>query len=595
MTWTTIANTPLQIDVRFDENGDGVLRSHPVVGNGQLTELVELVLPSAVAELQPLLTPLDQRLSTFWTSATVQNEVHSRIVANMQGGPVYGVEVSIPQEGMLRALTQPVTIAADLLPAPSAPSTQLTLSFQVPGFTGSLKVASEVASFLDAQYNFSFDGELRLFLAVPHDPRLLPGWTAILLISNVNTSQGSWQAWLWQGLSDIELVVLGSSYTGGSLTGAQPMQSQSLDATGQFAAIMSSLLALWPAFAQAFNYGFQQLTPQVGPALAGAVPGSTVELVLTHPVDGPPALRNASVDSAPSFLSPEIAALPAQAHPTDSIAVVGRDFPAPQSTSLTLAWTDTTTGGLVKAVISWGATTAANTPPSAMMAPVVIVPGQSPSTSHYTFTGLLSNTWYGFQIQEFDVPGFDVIATEPSPWTYAQTSATDQVAFVINGDPNPLTYATLQAGGTVATSIVVPDLSPGTHSLSAVLGGQTLAQTNIVVVDPAQPLPPSLQILDPASGLPYSGSVGIVPPVMLRLRGDGFNDGPVALYADGPTAVKPGTPDPNLLADALATGTPGSFTVDTLFPVAPFGAHVVLAKQGSDEATAGVYVQSPAQ
>jgi hypothetical protein len=607
MGWTDVVSTPLQIDVRYAEPGSVTLRSHPVVGSGQLTALGSELNILAGGGLVQLVPALDSLFDGFWTQSSIQTYIQAQIQSNLQGPNVSNISLSVPQRGTLQALVTPYESTYSTLLPSYIPASLLNLSYRLSGFSGNFKVYGF------AQYNYSFDGSVDIYVAIPHDPRQIPGAVGYFNVSNASVSQGNFGAWVVQAFVDVLTGVLGASPIGqwthvnaGSLTGAQTQADGSQDVTGSLQTLFSLLQNLWPAFAQAEPYGFSMLVPEVVGGLPGAPAGSTVTLALIHPVADPPVISLIGALTGSSFLAAQVGASPAQGHPGDLISVTGIDFPGPRATTLSIEWSDTSLT-VSESVVLWGVMTniAAGTAPLAGTAPPAIATttisraGRYDGKNQFTPPLLLQpDSWYGFQVQDFDlVLNNDVVSTQPSKWTYFQTSASDQIELALDGGLLPGAAPTLRSDGTFTASMTVPDISPGVHVLTAALDGQARAHTNVTVIGAGDPVPPTLQIIDPATGWPFPGSVSLITPAVLRVLGTYFAPGAVALYLDLPTVAVKGSPS-TAIATATATsnppGTPATFTVDVPIP-AVVGNHVVTAKQGSSEPTAPFYGQRPAQ
>ena len=108
----------------------------------------------------------------------------------------------------------------------------------------------------------------------------------------------------------------------------------------------------------------------------------------------------------------------------------------------------------------------------------------------------------------------------------------------------------------------------------------------MIVVASGTALAPTLQILDPDTGVPVNGTAIVIGGANVRVRGTNFVVGQVDLFVDDASG--------STLGVTHANGG-GAFTVDVTWPTGVSGPHAVYAQQGSRNATVQVYAQSPAQ
>lgn len=590
MSYWDIPGTPLQINIGFANPPHKVPSDHAVVGDGQLTPLGKLlgalISPDVVTALQQLVTPLDQIFGNLWTDPSTQSSIQTAVQQALQATKpnAYNITTTVPQQGSLRADFHNFSPGVAAALPPGTQGLQLTLSYQVPGFQVSFSETTDSiwGSWADPSYNVAFDGEVEIAVGVPADPRIPPAALAQFIARNPTGSPSNafagWSAF-WQGVGD---VLSGRPLPNGNL----PDQFVGIGA--YLASLYQILAQIGPPLAQVYALGFRTISPIVTTALPGAPTGNTAQINLTHPADPPPQVSLAG--STPSIFSAQIGASPGQVHAGDQVKVIGNYFPPAQSSQLTIAWTDTTSGQVVKTAIAWGpaATTTAGAPapPSNPHQVTIVRHGPYDNLNARTFKGLLPGTTYAFQVQDFDVPGYDVIATQLSDWTYFTTSATDAVELVLDYQSALLGFATLQPDGSFVATVIVPASVPaGAYVVQARLAGQVLAQTRLTVVDASTALPPSLQILDPATGMPFTAAAIVVGTSTLRVRGAGYSAGQVDLFVDAPSGKNLGT----AVADAS-----GTFTTDVTWPFGVTGPHAVAGQQGGAQATAPVFAENPA-
>lgn len=531
------------------------------------------------------MTPLDQILGNLWTDPSTQSTAQTAVrqAVLSQRANTYNIKVTIPQQGSLRAQVGNVSpgLAATLPPGTQA--VQLTISFTIPGFDVTFKETTNSVwgSWADPAYDLKFDGEVEIAIAVPADPRVTAGATAVFWARNLDGSAANFFAG-WIGFWDIVFNFFTQTGPGGS----PPDQSQGIG--GSLAALYQLLLQIQPPLAQAFTFGFQQLSAQTTTnPLPDTTPGNTVEIDLAHPVDPPPTVSNAAASSVPRLFSAQIGASPAQVHPGDPLGVAGSYFPAAQASELTVTWTDTTSGSVVKSEVTWGVTPNTTTPPANPQVVNIQRHGAYDNANTFTAKPLLPDTLYAFQVRDFDVPGVDLIATQRSAWTYFRTAATDQVQLVLDYNNTLIGFATLQTNGTFVTTVIVPANVPaGTYVPWAVLAGQKMAQTPITVVAQNSPLAPSLQILDPDTSIPITGAAIVEGMATVRLLGNNYSAGTVDLFVDTASGTS--------LGSAVADST-GRFTKEVTWPFGVVGSHVIVGKQGTAQAQVPVFAENPPQ
>jgi hypothetical protein len=588
MSYLNIQGTPLQINLRYAEDSGAVLLDHALIGNGSLTTLGNLlgglISSQIVAALQTLVTPIDQLFGTFWSDPNTQSEVQSAVQAAVVSAKsnAYNIVVSVPQSGTLRAQTG--NVSPGLLGAlpPGVPAIQLTLSFQVPGFTANFSTTTGGiwGKWADPEYQLTFDGEIVISIAIAQDPRIPPVLAGTFWAHNLQGSASNFFAG-WTGFWDTVWDFL-TSQPGPN----QPMGDQSQNVSGPLAPLLQGLLQIGPPLQQAFGYGFQLLGPVVTPtALPGATPGNTIELDLTHPVAVGPVISNALTGSGPSLFQAQIGVTPLQLHAGDQLGVMGSFFPAAQSTQLVVSWTDTTLGTVIKSELSWGPTAAQNVPPTNPTVVEITRHGEYDGANTYAAKNLNPSSWYAFQVRDFDVPGFDLIASERSTWKYLQTAASDQVQLVLDYQNTVVGFGTMQSDGTFAATVIVPASIPaGTYVLWALLGGQQMAQASFTVVAPNTALQPTLQILSD-TGIPFTGAAIAVDTENLPLRGTNYSPGPVNLFVDSPSGASLGT---------ATADSSGGFTTSVTWPFGVNGPHAVVGQQGAAEASAQVFAENAA-
>ena len=588
MSWSDIQGTKLVINLRYVQPDASPPQSSHVL----LPALVPIVLPNQPSQnlqnLQNLLsTPLDQLFNQQWAQPQLQGTAQAAVQQAIQGAEsgAYNVSVSFPQQGTLRAQTGALPLGGS--------GTQLRLGYFVPGTTASFKVSTgDLNPFPDPSYTLTFDAELEIEVDVFTDPRV-PLWIRATFNATDLKLDGDGWATFYQFVGVIATLLTGSPLPL-VLQAFTPASPDLSDRTTP-AQVPDLLANVSTVFASVADAGFTELGVLVTSTPPYPAPsGNTVEIDLIHPADPGPQVSNALSPSGPTFASPQIG-LSAKVVPAGGQdQVTGAYFPAAQSNRLAINWTNTTSGRLDHSEVQWGATSAHGVPP-----PAAQIHDETTQVHTFTATGpdVMPGTWYAFRVREFDAEGqaatgWSVPAVPPPPdpqpwdgiWTFLQTQATDQVELVLS---DVIGTATLQNDGTFVASVIIPaTVPPGTYELSAILSGQVMAQTPITIIAKDQIPPPLLQVFDPRTGITYQNAAIVSGGNAVYLRGQGFTPGIVHLWVDRSGGTSLGT---------ATAGQNGAFTTQPLWPWSVTGAHNILAEDGSQQATAPVYAQYPAE
>jgi hypothetical protein len=584
MGFSDIQDTPAQISLFF-VNVDATPPPFPHPLGGVAGTIIRAILLSQLPQSaqdalnQLLSTPLDQVFDQAWNElhGTAQGMVLQAVQSAVPNA--YSINASLPPKGALRASVGGLAPGMlDSLP-PGTTGMQLTLSYFLSGFSVSFRETTSgiFGAWADPSYNLTFDGEIEINIAVPSESFIPIGAKAEFLTHNMQAGAGNFFA-LLIGLEDLISEWLND----------QPIGSTGSSLQDQITAINIPALQelfteLSSGFAVAAKFGFIQLAPQINTnPPAGTPPGNTVEFDLTHPFDPGPVVTNAASAGGPSFFRPLIGTSVPQVHAGDPIGVTGTFFPPAQASQLTITWTDTTSGTVAQSEIQWGIAPNGQVPPPQPADVKIVRHGPFDNANVFTAKGLLPNTPYAFRVRDFDVADF--IATDWSAWAVFVTTASDQVQLLLNDANNTLLgNATVQGDGAFSTTVSIPaNVAPGTYLLTALMSGQQMAQTIITVVAGGQALPPTLQVIDPITGIPFQA--GIVVIGQFTVRGANFNPGTVNFFIDTAGGTSLGV----TLADAN-----GGFTTNLIWPVGQAGPHKVVAQQGALEATFAVFAEDP--
>jgi hypothetical protein len=638
-----ISSTPLQLNIRYAEYPDVIydrapatpaaLVSHAVVGPGrQLTDFGQGVSNLAGAflaqeeannaalrtqlqasgidvadPLRPLgkLDTLPDLFTTQWKAAhdQVVDAVEDAILSSGSALTAKDFTVNVPPAGTLSAAATRLERAdfPELFPLQGrwlAGSEQLTLTYAVPGFSGSF--TNDTGDF-SPTWNFTFDGAVVVKIAIATDPRERSHLSAAFLTSNTNATPGNVAAGLLETLGLLIDAVVAVATVGQvpeliDVNNSLPDQSSPL--SGILKSFEDSLSSLWTLFAAAYELGFTELSPAVtATALPDATPGHTAELLLTHPRTVPPVV---TLTTAPAlFVTPAIVVAPPGVLVNGEFTVSGRAFPPARATQLTVTWSDPTPF-VRQSYIAWGTVDDDGRPPSNPDVESRMRSGSYDGGNEFTTTTPLQpSTTYAFLVQDVDLPtafapSVPRVSTEQSAWAFIETAYTDQIDLVLDYDKTHLAFTTLQPDGTFRAPVTMPaTVPPGTYTITAYLGLFEMAQASITVTDSVRDLRPTLHVLTPATGVPIAGIALVAGGIEVMLQGYNFPLGPVRLSVDTGTGASLGT--------ATAANPAGSFTQSVIWPIRSTGPHTILAESAGGvntllkEATATVYGEPLAQ
>jgi hypothetical protein len=583
-----IQGTPAQIMLFFVNAGSPPPPSaHPLGGAaGTIIRAVLLQqLPTAAGEAlnQLLSTPLDQTFDQAWSQmqSTAQSMVQQAVLGAAPNA--YNISVASPSQGTLSASVGNLSPGMlDTLP-PGTIGMQLTLTYSLPGFGVSFSETTSgiFGSWADPSYNLTFDGVIEISIGVPNDSFIPLGAKAEFLTTNMQASAGNFFA-VVIGVEDIISEWFNNQPVGGS---GSSLQDQIIGINiPQLQQLFSELSS---GFATAATFGFVQLGVQINTNPPPQTPpGNTVEFDLTHPFDPGPVVTNALSPLLPSLFPPQIGTSAPEVDAGGQLGVTGNFFPAAQSSQLEITWTDTTSGSVTQSEVQWGPVPNGQAPPPQPIDKLIPRHGSFDNANNFTTPkGLTPNASYAFRVRDYDVSS--LIATDWSSWLVLTTQPTDQVQLVLSFNNTVIGFGTLQTDGTFSTTVIVPPSVPaGNYLLTAVLSGQTMAQTPITVVAENQPLAPVLQIVDPNTGIAYTSAAIVVGTLPVTTRGMNFSPGPVDFFVDTISGKSLG---------AATADQNGAFTVTLTWPTAVTGPHNILAQQGILQATAAVFGENVPQ
>jgi hypothetical protein len=298
---------------------------------------------------------------------------------------------------------------------------------------------------------------------------------------------------------------------------------------------------------------------------------------LTMPPASAPTLFNidASTNSQPSIIQPEIGADKLAVPAGQTLSVNGEFFPSAYTTHLNMGWSGNIAGGPVTTQIQWAKGTTGGT-----------VATVTATGKNYVFTGLTPGTAYRFNARQ-------CTPITCSPWsgwyaTATQSSGSDTVAIYLDSVTvgNAIGSATLLSGNFTAPSVTIPaGTTPGAHTLIVTAGNQKA--TLSITVCSGSTCQPNIAVVDAFAGMPVQRAMmGSV----FNMVGSNFAaNGRVYVYSDPTGGVSIG----NVVLNN------GAFKTQFTMPYLPTsGWHNITAKQTilfghSLQAEVKVDVESP--
>jgi|ERR1017187_228244 hypothetical protein len=557
-----ITGSPLEVVLNFQDKGASAPTDHPLSAFSGLISFP----PVLTAALQQ---PLNQLFDQFWAqstgsiSAAISNQISSGVQGLGGGYSAYNIGVTLPGTGDLRAL-----VLTDGLTNPNA-SQLVLLSYEIRGISANFAVTTPYTggALPDPTYNVSFDIAVLFEIAVPFFAPSPPNSFATTVTtqnSNANINGTNPTAEGGDVLANLGNFLSGQPPIFRAPEGQIDSASVNLTNLGQVATLLSQLASAWYQAAQ--SLGFTQLSASIDgtPAL---------KLSFIHPVATAPNVFNAAVSPWPSLFPAQLGtgALPVQAG--NPLGVNGTNFPVGQASALYIAWADSISATVIQSTINWGRVDGPLT---------TVNKKRNGNDGGDTFAALnlAANTQYFFSVVDQDP------LTETPPGTLVlTTSPTNLVEFLLasssGGQQSVVGTASLTGSGNfIGTANIPPATAAGKYTLSAAVAGSILASITIQVVAAGQPVPPTVEVIDPATNT----NLGEVEETYtFTLRGAGFQFGPVNIAIDSVVGQPLG---------AAAAGSDGTFQANFTWPLNVAGNHAIFAQQvaGSQTYVADVTV-----
>jgi hypothetical protein len=249
-----IVGTALQVDLEY-VSSDGrppplrrQLGGHDAV---LLRTLIEAQLPEDQRDAmeEALSVNLDVIFGQAWRGqkSQIAERMRSTLLDQRPNASITGI--AIPDAGRLRArTTENVSEGVLELLSPVRDATQLTFSYVVTGLE-----IGWTETFLDFSFKITFDGEVGLYLGLPHDPHYPIAVMAEFLVDNEQLHGGGLigsivlsGVQLWNNLMDHPLTIVGQEPAELPLT--------------QLGGLRDRLMTLSQAFTHATEFGFNRLS-----------------------------------------------------------------------------------------------------------------------------------------------------------------------------------------------------------------------------------------------------------------------------------------------------------------------------------------------
>ncbi len=523
-------------------------------------------LPASLsAQFAPVLpflsTPLGQLFNDAWANihAAEQTNLANQFVqaAGSGGQGVSNVSCSLPSSG---------TVLASVDPAQGSTPANVALDFNLPG--GNFHFYSGP---LGAGWLLNFNADLTVSTPAPVQPF---GFSPVVIatLSNASLNADNFGADVDSFLDNF-FTDLGNFFTNGNFVSdvnwASQQVSQDADQSQvisgpEVAPLVSLFNTLNSASPECATYGFTQS--------AFTIPGSTLTLTVTHPLDPGPIAEDAFNPPNTLILPPTLAATASEATPGSAISAIGSQFPADTSHALKLEWPNTSSGTPTQAQIQYSGQIHTIAAPSNAQPGFLYV---------YEASGLTPGKTYTFEARCGDQLTWSQWGP-PLPLTTASTNIVDLVlvpvgagqSFTLGNAPLPAANGLWNCSGTIPAAAPV-----GNYNLQAVQGGKLIAETPLSIV---ATLTPQIEVIDPTT------DAIIYPPIFggqpFTLKGFGFPNGQVTIAFDGSSVQ-------------TVNASAGAFTVNLTTPGTPYtvGTINVTATEGAAVATLNPPIQLQGQ
>lgn len=447
------------------------------------------------------------------------------------------------------------------------------MSYQLLGNSVAVKL-DETISFIitetiELDWKLTFDLELLIQINIPNQAGPIP-MSAQLQVENAGVQATNFAA---QAVDDlltlVNILSFGNINVIQSIETTVDSQGSTAPDLGDLTSAISELSVIWIG-AQQFGFTL----------LVGLIQGNQLILQFEHPLDPAPVvygLVNGEPLGVPNLIGPTISLSALEVDVGQSLVVSGTNFPVP--TSISIGWTDTTSGTVIGSLINWfqGPDPPVLNPPVPTTATTVPISRTGPldGRNQYTAYGLNPNATYYFRVADQDL--------------LTQTPYSALAPFTTGGGSNVVEiYIQPQAGGaqtligngastgpSFSATVTIPTESPGWYNIIAVPPSGQSAQATIFINAAGSTQVPIIQV----EGPPY---VTIGNPFDIAF--DGFSAGTVTVYIDSLT------PSTNILGTTVSPG-PGQFgPVTFTWPSNALGQHNLYAQGVSGPSSAPVTI-----
>jgi hypothetical protein len=564
-----ITGTPLGFLINFVAKGATAPQDISVLSFANALNLSQAL----VTELQ---TPLSQIGDQVWSqdkdangktmrdraSATIVTQLSSSVTKALGSGfSAYNISTNLPATGILRSIVV---------------GENIFLSYELIGVGVSFSLTTPITGgpISDPNFTATFDAELLIIITIPPSPGQF-NLTSTVNIENANVSPlGPIAGLAVIGLQVFQFIMGQPNNFFEEATGQIDSSGGIITANvGPFSAMLAQLSSAWQ---QAIPYGFRQATAFIDQN------ARALNVRLTHPVDPAPVPVNAADPTYPSLFQPSLGTSTSCVEPGGSLNVTGTNFPIGQANDLYIGWQDTTSGNVTQSDITWGPAGDPMHPTGGPMQTVTKTRNPSDDGNSLALTNLVPNTAYLVAIRDQDLLT-ETAFTQPA--ITISTQITDIVHILLEYGATQWSVGSgqLTATGTFTTTVDIPaDLTPGTYSLKAVLGGTEIKATDIEVASACKT---RIEVIDPTSN---TVQTGVVETYSFTLRGDGFEAGTVNIYIDSISGAFLGSA-------VIANGT--SFQKEFIWPTGSVGTHSIVAQEtvGSQALEVNTTVTADAQ
>ena len=552
----TINGTPLGVQFSYYPTATAQPTIVPI------TSIPGLTIPPALLPFLQL--PLSQVLDDVWSKNLDSSgqTLRDRTISEVTGI----INTNLPFGATASSLN---LLATGTLQAAVSGNT-IYLSYQLLGNSVAVKLDKTftiifVTETVEFDWTLTFDLELLIAINIPNQPGPITT-TAQLQVENAQLHSTNFLADVADALSGlIDVLTFGNVNVIGNIETTVDNQSYTGPDLGDLTPAISELSVIWIGAQQ---YGFTKLV--------GIIQGDQLILQFEHPLDPAPVvygLFDGLPSGVPSLIGPGITLSALEVDVGQTLVVDGTNFPVP--TSISIGWTDTTSGTVTESLVNWfqGPNPPVLNPPVPVNAnsKAIVRTGSSDGRNQWTAYGLNQNATYYFQVADKDLltqTPYSALA----PFTTGSESDVVQIYLQPQaGGPQTLIgNGTLTNSPTFSATVTIPTESPGWYNVIAVPASGASAQAPVLINAAGTGPMPIIQ------SAPY---VTVGGPFDVTFSG--FPAGTVSVYIDSPA---------NTVGTTVSPG-PGQFgPVVFTWPSGDLGEHSLYAQGVSGPASAPVMI-----